>query len=219
MSDAWDKGGVKGLVETLTKGKQTWDDLVDLENTRREELSLMSPAEKRAYDKEQEADRKAADADRSKRLVDEQLEKLTQKEYAAEAATLQSDMNTPFSKYRFSGKLGDPIKEQQLDEMLWESTRATLLKLPDEVEITQKVIAKEFARRSKLLEAHIQTKSREGATEVLKQKGREAKEQAQSAMRGATKQSSAEKDLRESISSGNFLSGWKNAMVGNKKRK
>jgi len=213
LSSSWESKGIAGLVETLTKGKQSFDDLVQIEIDRREQYSLMSPVEQAREDSKraiQEA-QQAASNERSR--VDEIEKRIAVKEEAAEIASLQSDMNTPFNQFRFAGKLGDPIKEHELDTMLWEATRATLMRLPADTVLTPQLINREFKRRSQVLQGHIKKSATEGATAILKQKGREAKEQAQSQMASSTKENSSDRELREGIAKGDFMGAFKRAMT------
>lgn len=207
LSEAWSKDGIRGLVAALTHGKQSWDDVYEMERQHREQLSKMSPEQRAAYDEkvareEAERARKASD-DRVKEIE----RKLQEKEERAERATLQSYMEPAFNRFRFDGKLDDPVREAELDELLWDGVRAQLQRLPEDTELTAELIRKTFARKARALNETIERGVRKETKKVMKQKKTEAKEQAQARMVSSKRgPSSKEKEVRRAWRNGNPVS-------------
>jgi hypothetical protein len=220
LSAAWEREGLDGLIKTLTGGKQTWDQVFDAERARRERIAKMSPAEKLAYEKEQEAATARAEKEKLADELNQTREQIKKEKEDADRSTLKGYMEPAFERARFAGKLGDETLEHELDEMLWEGTRAALSKLPDDVVLTPQLIRQEFARRAKALGRAIEKQSTKKTRETLTQKKAEAKEQAQLAMKsdaGAAKQSSRNRKIQAEAKKGNVLGAVMAALTKSKK--
>jgi hypothetical protein len=222
LGDAWDKGGIKGLVETLTKGKQTWDQLVDAEIENRKKLAAMSPAERAAHERAQDAERKAAEAERREREYQDKLKKIDERAENAERAELQTAMKARAEKYTFTGKLGDAADETRLNRMLWRNAQAELAEMlegfKDDDTVPPDLIERAWAESYKALNRTVERRVREETSDTLKTKKAEAKSAAQSQMkRGGKKPTSREQSLRDSMRSGDVKGGIVAWLRGQKK--
>lgn len=220
LADAWDKDGIQGLVQQLTKGKQSWDDVYAAEKARREQLASMSPAEKRAYEAEQRTAVVTKEKSEAEKRFEDMTKQLAEKEEKAERATLQGYMETNFHKSRFAGTLGDEAREHELDELLWDGVRAAIAKLPDDVSVTPTLIAQTFARKAGALKKTIESEAGKKAKETTTKRKVDAKTAAQSTMRAAAsgKPRAAEQDFRKQMKSGNLVSAVTDFLVRNKKK-
>lgn len=208
LSDAWDKGGMAGLVAALTKGKQTWDEVFEAERLHRDELRKLSPDARRAYDAEQAAKQAVATKSEAEKKLEAKLADFEAREAANERATLQGYMDAPFSKHRFAGKLGDEAREHRLDSMMWNQVRADVAALDDDVPVTAQLVGRLFSEHAAALRQTIQAEVRKETRDVLDTKRQAAKETAQSRMRASdSKSTSDEKKLAASMRTGDFVSG------------
>lgn len=219
LAAAWEKDGIAGLVATLTQGKQSWDQVYDAESAKRKQVASMTAPELAAYKRQQEADEAVRAAKAREEAADKKIAELTEKETSAETATFTSYMNDAFTRSRFAGKLGDAAREHELDEMLWDGTKAAIERLPDDVVVTPQLIRKEFARREKALRGTIEAGVRKETGKVMKQKKVEAKTQAQAQMKSSSRPSTREAEMRKAIRSGNFVSAVTSFLGGSSKSK
>ncbi len=209
VSKAWSEKGIDGLIQELTGGKQTWDSVYEDRKKHDNFLSTASPEQLDAYSAKQEAAAARAEAARIRADLDDGTKKSVAAAETAERAQLQTHMDSGFTKHRFAGKLGEPAREHELDEMLWDATKAALDKLPEDAAITSEVIAAEFAKKARALRATISTEARKETTQIVKQKKTEAKTQAQAAMSAAESKSPVsqfDQKLKKGDLRGAFLS-------------
>lgn len=143
LEAVWEKDGVKGLV-TLLAGEKGMKELVDAELAHRDYMSNLTPDEKYKleignYQKLLES-QKTATEEKYKKLLDD----TTRKNEEATMRSMESKLHPSFDRYRFSGKLGDAAAEHRLDKALWEQTIERLGEYPEEVELTQAIVDREF---------------------------------------------------------------------------
>lgn len=188
LDTKYTEGGIDAVIQHL-EGKSL-DQLLDDRQAEHDRVAAMSPQERAEYEREQieakyEAKLKAAEerlksreAEESKaKEADEAKQKADQE--AAELAKIQGWMDSAGAKYEFHGKLKDPTRENQLDEMLFNQVKATIAGLPDDVEITEKLIADEFRRVHSLLDATINREANKRADKSVKRERRQAKKNIQ----------------------------------------
>lgn len=222
LAEAWDKGGVAGLVEKLTQGKQTWDQVYEAETARRKQLASMSPAERAAADAEARVTRAEAGKTEAEKKLEAKLKELDERSEKAERDTLQNYMETSFTKSRFAGTLGDEAREHELDELLWDGVRAAISKLPDDVSVTPQLIAQTFARKSSALKSTIASEAGKKAKDAAGKKKADAKAAAQSTMRAATsgggKPAGVEREFRKQMKTGNLVTAVTDFLIRTKKK-
>lgn len=224
LSEAWDKEGIAGLVRVLTKGQQTYDQVHEAEAAHRARLAKMSPDQRAAHEAKQEAERVAAEAKRKEAEYEAKLKKFDERAENAERTELSTSMNTQLKKHSFAGKLGDPAAEATFDRMLFRDAReelvAALKDYGDDQVVPQELIEKVWADTAKTIRRAISKQVREETNDTLKTKKVEAKSQAQAQMqRGASKKSTSEQALRDSMRKGDVKGGIMNFLKSRNSKK
>lgn len=205
LSSVFEKDGLDGMIRLLTGGKQTLDSLIEERNREKARIEMMSPAERRAYEKEQEAEELKARLAAVEKAEEERNNKFKQEKIETEVARVSSHMQSSFEKYRFDGRLGDPSLESRLDRMLWNDTKAALAELPEDIVITPQLIRDEFKAKFLALNSVINKKADKKVRETLDKKKVDATKHAQAKMVAGAKKSGAENQLREDLKSGNSV--------------
>lgn len=205
--------GAKGIFEQLG-GEGAFEKAVEAELQRREYLANLSPEEKfQLSAKEREAEYQKSHEE-LKRKYDDMLGKLTKEQEQATIRSLESKLTPAFEKVRFKGQLGDGVAEQEIDEAIWSKVTNRLSEYPDDVELTQAIIEKEFRNVAgiykKLLDKQVDVK--------LKQSVEKKKEEATTKAQGLVKKNmtaqSLNADVADDIKNSNWSSLLQKVMLG-----
>lgn len=206
LEDIYSKEGVRGLVSKLG-GDDQLKKLVEEEVKHREYLGSLTPSEKSSYEFKQQQEtamKKASALEESYRL---KLEQIEQKEDQAVTRSLESRLHPAFDRYRFAGKLGDDLVEHQLDETVWNQATKRLSEYPDDVELTQALVDREFRAVSQNLQKVINVQAEKKVQKTVDKKKAEAANTAQvTAKRGLSENSTAKDKFINSIKDGDILS-------------
>lgn len=115
------------------------------ERMERERLrEAATPEELAAMDLEEQLLTEKKERERLETKVKKDLEQAESARDAAEIRSLEAKVHPVFDKYRFAGKLGDPHAEQIMDEALWSRTMSKLDEYPEDADLTNDAIRKEF---------------------------------------------------------------------------
>lgn len=209
FEEAW-KGGYRSLVNQLEGSEDAFDKIIEEEIQRRQELEDMSPAERRAREVEERIRKQEFEAERLKSDYQKKLETIEAKEREAEQRELQNRFNPSFERYRFAGKLGDAVAEHRFDKALWTEVIDTLSEIPDNVEITQAMVDREFRKAAQEMKKFISVQAEKQVKKVIETKKKVAANKVQAAVkRNMVKKDSAD-DIRGSLKGGNFVEGLTN---------
>lgn len=203
LEQAFQEYGAKGVVELLG-GEEAWQSAVDEENNHRNYVANLSAEEKYRLemDKRDQMYKKQLEAERSQR---EQFQsQIEQEKEQAEIRTLQSKLEPAFDRYRFAGKLGDPATENLYDEAIWTKVRKRLGEFPDEVELTQAIIDKEFRTVANAFKKHIKTQTEKQLKKTVENKKAQTAQRAQVAAKKGLSGQTTQKKILESLKSGNL---------------
>jgi len=203
LETVWEKEGVKGLV-TLLAGEKGLKELVDQELSHRDYMSNLSPDEKYKleignYQKLLEK-QKVDTEEKYKKL----LEDVTRKNEEADAKSMEAMIHPAFDRYRFSGKLGDAVAEQAYDEALWGRVRDKLASYPDNVDITQATIDREFREAAMVFKKVMAVQTENKVKSTIENKKADAASRVQTvAKKGLTNTSEKQKFVND-MKSGNI---------------
>ncbi len=203
LESVWEKDGVKGLI-TLLAGEKGLKELVDAELSHRDYMSNLSPDEKYKleignYQKLLEK-QKVDTEEKYKKL----LEDVTRKNEEAEAKSMEAMIHPAFDRYRFSGKLGDAVAEQAYDEALWGRVRDKLSSYPDNVDITQATIDREFREAAMVFKKVMAVQTENKVKTTIENKKADAASRVQTvAKKGLTNTSEKQKFVND-MKSGNI---------------
>ncbi len=208
LNDAFQKGGAKAVVALLGSGEQAWHEAVNTELKHRDYLDSLTPDEK--YKLEiQEVKRVGQEQLKAEQTRREAFERqIAEREEQTALRSLESKLNPAFDRYRFAGKLGDEQAESTIDEAIWTKVTNRLSELPDDVELTQGLIDKEFRAVADTYRKVINKQAETKVQKTIETKKVNATERAQVAATKGLKQSTGSKQFVDSIKSGDLASAW-----------
>lgn len=205
LEDIFKNQGAKGVVLALG-GENKLKELVDAEIRHREYLGSLTPNEK--YQLEAKQHQELADK-RTKEVQDKyerMLSDLQAKEEQATTRSLESRLHPSFDRYRFAGRLGDEVAEHRLDKTIWSEVTERLAQYPDDVELTQGIIDREFRTVAQELQKVINVQAEKKVVKTVDKKKAEATRAAQITARKGLSTSGDKERFVDSIKSGDILS-------------
>lgn len=213
LEDAYSKGGVKGLVNLLNGSSDAYDKHIESEYSRRRAKEEASPSELKLIEANERAER--AEQERV-RLQNEQksfMESIKRDREKADEENTKAVVNPAFNKYRFAGKLNDPVLETRLDKAIWTQAMSELAEYPEH-EITPSLIDKQFRETAATFNKMVQKQTDKTVKKVIENKKAAAAESA-AAKATSGMRSSAEVDtFKDEIRNGNLGSALYRMMSG-----
>lgn len=205
LEEAYQSGGVAGLVNLLEGRKDAFDNWYQQEASRRESFASMSDSERRSYELEQEQLRRDSENQKLREEYESKLSKIQEEKEITETRALESRLHPAFDRYRFSGKLGDEVAEHHYDQAIWNQALSNLEQLPEEIEITQAMIDKEFRTVSAAFRKVINKQVQSGTKKAVEQQKKTATTKAQAKVSRGIKQNSDLDNLKSNLKSGNIV--------------
>ncbi len=129
---------------------------------------------------------------------------IAQEKEQAEIRSLESKLQPAFDRYRFAGKLGDEATENLYDESIWIKVRGRLSEYPDEVELTQAIIDKEFRTVYNAFKKHIKVQTEKQLKKTVENKKAQTAKRARVAAKKGLSGQSTQKKILESLKGGNL---------------
>jgi hypothetical protein len=205
LEEAYQSGGVAGLVNLLEGRKDAFDNWYQQEAKRREAFDSMTDSERRSYQLEQEQLRRDSENQKLREEYESKLSKIQEEKEITETRALESRLHPAFDRYRFSGKLGDEVAEHHYDQAIWNQALSNLEQLPNEIEITQAMIDKEFRTVSSAFRKVINKQVQSGTKKAVEQQKKSATTKAQAKVSRGIKQNSDLDNLKSNLKSGNIV--------------
>lgn len=142
----YEKQGIKGLVMAL-EGAEGLKKFLETEKAEQDRWEDMTPSERNAEIRAREEAERASKAEESRAEYERRIKELDERQRAADEKAFESKLNPAFDRYRFAGKLGDPVAEHRLDKAIWTDVMDALQPYEDKgLEITQAIIDREFRK-------------------------------------------------------------------------
>lgn len=211
IDEAYEAHGAKGIVELLG-GEEAWQKAVDDELANREYIAGLSAEQKyqMEMEKRDKLYQQQLQSERSKR--EEFQKQMEEKEFQTSLRELESKLHPAFDRYRFAGKLGDAATENLYDEAIWGKVKERLAEYPDNVDLSQAIIDKEFRTVANAFKKHIKVQAEKQVKKTVAKKKSETAQRAQVAAKKGLKGSSQQRQLLENLRQGNLgdaLKLWK----------
>lgn len=210
------KNGAKSLFMGLG-GEEEWNKAVDAELKQRQYIASLTPEERYRVDLQKQNEVAQKQKSEVETKYQKMLETLEQKEDLATQKSLESKLHPSFDRYRFAGKLADPVVEHQLDETIWNQVTRKLAEYPDHVELSQALIDKEFRTVSQNLQKVINVQAEKKVTQTVEKKKVEAAKTAQFVAKKGLANTGEKDKFIENVRSGNIVDAMK-AMASGKVR-
>lgn len=208
LENIYQKQGVEALINTLGKSDEL-DKLVDAKIRHREYLASLSPEEKYRLEMKQQAEGAEKRASAVEAKYNKMLEDVEKRNEAALTKTLEAKLHPAFDRYRFAGKLGDSVVEHQLDETVWTQVTRRLEQYPDDTELTQALIDREFRTVSQNLQKVIQVQAEKKVQKTVDKKKANAANAAQLVAKKGVSSTGEREKFVESIKSGNLMDAFR----------
>lgn len=213
LNNAFGKEGVKGVVKLLA-GADGIEKFIEEELAHKEYLANLTPNEKYRLEME-EKERSWQERLEAERLQREEFEKkFQQREEEAAIRQLESKLHPAFDRYRFAGKLNDPVTENHLDKAIWKEVTDRLAEYPEDVELTPALVDKEVRQAAAIFNKVIKAQTEKKVKSTITKKKNEASKRAQVA---ATKGLGGDAEKRKFVSnmkSGNITDAFSQMFSG-----
>lgn len=207
LEEAYSAGGVAGLVDLLEGQSGSYDNFLAQEIERRNAYQQMSDSERAEVDRQRAAETQERKNQELQNKYEEMLKKMESDKEAAEMRSLESKLHPSFDRYRFAGKLGDEVAETEFDEMLWNRSLSLLEKIPQEVEITQAVIDKEFRKVANSMRKHMNAQVENKVKRAITKTKESATKKAQAKVGKSLRQSAEVEEFKKNMRTGNLVDG------------
>lgn len=208
IDEAYEAHGAKGIVELLG-GEEAWQKAVDDELANREYIAGLSSEQKykMEMEKRDKLYQQQLQAERSQReTFQKQME---EKEFQTSLRELESKLHPAFDRYRFAGKLGDAATENLYDEAIWGKVKERLAEYPDDLELSQAIIDKEFRTVANAFKKHIKIQTEKQVKNTVAKRKSETAQRAQVAAKKGLKGSSAQRQMLQKLREGNLADALK----------
>lgn len=214
LNSAWEEGGVKAVVSLLGQGEEAWSEAVNEELKHRDYLANLTPNEKMQLEaqKEREKFQRELEMERKQREVFQA--KIAEKEEQAALQSLESKLHPAFDRYRFAGKLGDEVIEHQFDEAVWNKVTQRLAEYPDNIELTQAIVDKEFRTVANNFRKMVNMQTEKKVQKTIERKKSEASQRAQVAAKKGLSSNADTRKFVEDMKSGNIKDSFMSVFTG-----
>jgi len=204
LESAYQSGGLKGLVELLD-GEGAYDQHIQSVISRHETRRNATPEELSQMDAQEAAQARDSEYEKLRKEMEELRTQAEQSKEQSELNELSSVVNPAFDKFRFDGKLGDPVQEHRLDTMLWREVTDNLDSMGEKgVELSREVVRKEFRKVSNEIRKMISVQGEKKAKKVVAKKKQEATEHAQKRVINGVQSNRSADALRAAVKGGNI---------------
>ena len=215
IEEAWSSDGVKGIVSILSQNNpNAWQEAVDAEIEQRNFIAQMSPEDRYKYDlnlQQEAASKKETELEKKYQdLYNKQL----QAEERAQEKKLESQLHPTFDRYRFAGKLGDAVAEAEFDESMWLKVTNRLAQYPEDKELTQAIIDKEFRTVANRMRKHLNVQVEKKLKKAVNNQKAEASKRAQVIASKGLSGSGAKREFVENMKKGDFRAGFMDIIQG-----
>lgn len=199
----YEKEGLKGLA-LLLEGPEGFNKFLKSSLQEQERWDEMPVSERNALIRERELEARVASEKTSKEEYERRLGELDKRQRDADEKVFESKLHPAFDRYRFAGKLGDPVAEHKLDKAVWADVMDALQPYEDKgVEITQAMIDKEFRKASQELSKVVNTQVQKNTKVALQKVKNTAQTKAQAKVTQGMQTSTDSEQFKKDISSGN----------------
>lgn len=216
LEAAWQKDGVRGIVNLLEGKQDAYERHIDeqLNRHRRREEAQSDPSALKQLELEESLEKMRLENARLAKMVEEQLGKSTAEKEQAIEVSFKSKFSNLFDKYRFAGKLGDPAEESRWDKTLFNTVRGTLDEAAAEYEAEHgeempdseyfALAEREFKQLSDFYRKSKDKDATKKVAEVVKRKKAAAQTKAARTAVGENKKLTNEQQLIERVKTGGF---------------
>jgi hypothetical protein len=206
IESAFAKEGIEGVVRVIAGDEaafQKWEE--DRYNRRRAKEDA-SPAELERIELEEKLAFERKQRERIENETKAEREKREAEGERQEVQKYQNLMTPAFNKWRFTGKLGDSKLEADIDSMVWEKARVALGELDESIDLTPRVVEREFKRAANSFRRFVDTETKKKVSSAIQSKKKAAQESAQMVASNGFNAPSNEQQARELLKGGDMKS-------------
>jgi len=215
IESAWTKSGLEGVVDLLGGKQGHFKEWRDAEFAKVAQYNAASQPERDFMDMQERLSKQAKENEELTTRLKGESEKSIQKKQEAEAAEMRSYAVDAFSKHRFDGTMGDPVAEQQINEVVWSQALSKIDAMPEGTAITPALMEREFKAAADLFRKHISTQVASGTKKMIEQKKEQAQNKLNEAGKASTKPATKESEqFTKDVKSGNIGDALRALMMG-----
>jgi hypothetical protein len=214
VETAFKTEGFEGLVKLLSKEDGAYDSYMEKEYQRRRARESASTDELERMDLEDRLTREQRERERVNQELAKVRESSTQTLELSERKELESKIHPAFDRYRFKGKLGDPVIEHQLDSAIWTQALKSLEGLPEETDVTASDADKAFRSVANSFRKIIKNQTEKQVSKTIRKKKKDAQEGAAVKAMSGMKSSGSVNKFKEDMKGGDVVSAMRSFLTG-----
>lgn len=223
MEKAVHDNGLEGLVNLISGDAKGFDKLVEKRMQLSEWKKSATPAELERYDAQQQAEAERRAREKLEKEFSSLRDKVEKDSDTAKFKTLESKVNPAFDKWRFAGKLGDASLEEQLDRAVWnqalDNIEGVRSKMGvEEHELPSTIIEQEFRKVRSTFDKVINKQTEKKTSQIIQQKKAAAQDKVAARATSGMQNNSAQDDFRNKVRSGDFVTAFREAMTGGRRK-
>jgi hypothetical protein len=203
LEDIYSKSGVEGLINQLGR-QEDLEKLIEARIKQREYLGSLTPDERYKHDMKTQAELANKRVSDTEAKYQKMLSDIEAKEESAALRSMESRLHPAFDRYRFAGKLGNEAAEARFDKAVWRDATEALAQYPEDVEITQAMIDKEFRLAAQEYSSTMKQQAEKTVVKTLDTKKANAAKSAQMVAKKGIVSEDKDKFIN-SIKSGNLM--------------
>lgn len=217
LEEAWSGGGRQGIINVINllgKEQGGYDKFIAAEYDRLKSKEGASPAELERIELQEKLEAESREREKLLRQMQEREERTNKQAEEADRQQLRATITPAFEKYRFEGKLGDAEAEASLDDAIWFKALTHLEELPDEVEITDRLVDKVFKEVSSKYRTIFKSQTTKKVKKAVANQKKAAGEKAAiKAMKGI-KSTKKQDEFRDQMKTGDWGSALASVLTG-----
>lgn len=206
LEKAFKEGGEEGLINFLAQDENAWNKRIEREKRK----WSASPSELEQIRREEEDFKKHQQYEAAQRELEEFKASVQKEKQANEVASLQDTFTRSFESNSFTGKLGDPVAEEEMNQALWTRTKAQLEELyGDQDTIPAEAVRKQFKEVAEKFQRVINIQADKKVTKATANRKAAArvKASAMSVAPSSRKEAAAREQFDKNIRTGNWADG------------
>ena len=202
IETAWANDGIEGLIKTVSGDEDSFSKYMDAYYEKRRAKEDATPDQLERLELQEALEKREQMLNRMKQEQESNSKKAAEQAERAEIAKLQNLLTPAFNKYRFSGKLGDAEAENNIDSAIYARAKQALAEIPDEVELTAKIVDREFRKVANSFRKYVQSETKKKVTKAIKNKQAEAAKKVALATGSTPAEASNETKAKELLKQG-----------------
>lgn len=204
IENAFNSEGIPGLINLVSGEDGAYEKWFTQEYERRRAKEDATPAELERIELQEQLERERKQRERIQREREEELNRSKEERSRNEQVKLENMMHPAFNKHRFAGKLGDASLEADVDSMVWSRAINAIGEIPDDVELTPRLVEREFRKAANSLNKLVERQTKSKVSTAIQNKKKDAASKVAIAATKGQQATNVNDEMTKAIAGGNL---------------